>query len=106
MLRKHLVKLASLAQEVIPRLINSAFPSSNNGHPRVTAQGTNTVLTAYCLYVEIFKKSTCARLFQNYHCLLAICIIQHFFINALGSKKIKVVMYPIYITYQNILRKA
>lgn len=46
MLRKHLVKLASLVQEVILRLINSALPSSNNGYPRVTAQEMSTKFPA------------------------------------------------------------
>lgn len=53
MLRKHLVKLASLVQEVILRLINSALPSSSNGHRR-DAQEMSTVLPAYCLYEELF----------------------------------------------------
>lgn len=54
MLRKHLVKLASLVQEVILRLINSALPSSSNGHPRVTAQEMNAGLPAWCVYGGMF----------------------------------------------------
>lgn len=53
MLRKHLVQLASVVQEVILRLINSALPSSSNGHRR-DAQETTTMLPAYCLYGEMF----------------------------------------------------
>lgn len=77
MLRKHLVKFASLVQEVILRLINSALSSSNNGHPRVTAQEMNTVLPAFM--EKCFKNHAVRDCLKKYPCLPSICIIQDFY---------------------------
>ena len=104
MLRKHLVGLARLVQEVILRLINSALPSSSNGHPGVAAPEGNTVLPALLPLWRHALKSSHERLFSKYLCLPAICIICGFY-KCFGYWENKV-MYPVYIIHQNILRKS
>lgn len=104
MLRRHLLRLASLVQEVILRLINSALPSSSNGHPGVAAPEVNTALPALLPFWRHALKSSHERSFRKYLCLPAICIINGFY--KCFEYGENTVMYPVYIIHQNILRKS